>query len=119
MDQASAQRSAISVGVITLCIGIALVAFPSRAARILRAGDHPAALRVIGLSDLALVPGLLFGRRRADWMTARAATNLMIAAYCVRLVRQEGVLGAKLGAAAMAIATVADGRTIVALRRAT
>jgi hypothetical protein len=119
MDQASAQRSATSVGVITLCIGVALVAVPSRAARILRTGDHPTALRIIGISDLALVPGLLVGRRRAEWMMARAALNLMIAAYCLRLVRRERVLGAKLGAVAMAIATVADGRTIVALRRAT
>jgi hypothetical protein len=117
MNQTSAQRSATSVGVITLFIGITLVAVPSRVARILRTGDHPAALRIIGISDLALVPGLLGGGRRSEWMTARAILNLVIAVYCLRLVRREGVLGAKLGAAAMVIATVADGRTIVALRR--
>jgi hypothetical protein len=117
MGPASAQRSATSVGVATLCIGVALVAVPSRAARLLRTGDHPVALRVIGISDLVLVPGLLVGRSRWQWMTARAGFNVMIAAYCLRLVRREGALGAKIGALAMVIATVADVRTIVALRR--
>jgi len=119
MDRASAQRSAASVGVTTLLIGIVLVTVPSRSARILRTGDHPAALRIIGLSDLALVPGLLIGRHRLEWMIARAALNLIIAAYCLQLVHREGVLGAKLGAVAMLLATIADGRTIFALRSAT
>ncbi len=116
MDQSPAERSAFRVGAITLFIGIALVAAPSRFSRLLRTGDHPAALRAIGISDLLLVPGLLFGQRRARWMAARAVLNLLIAAYCVRLVRREGVIGAKVGAGAMVLATIADGQTIIALR---
>ncbi len=52
-------------------------------------------------------------------MTARAGLNLVIAAYCMRVVRWEGAVGAKVGAIAMVVATVADGRTIIALRHAT
>lgn len=118
MDLESAQRSTTGVGIITLFIGIVLVTAPSRVARLLRTGDHPAALRAIGASDLALVPGLLAGRRRWQWMTARAGLNMVIAVYCLVIVRRERAVGAKIGAIAMVGATVADSRTIVALRRA-
>lgn len=50
-------------------------------------------------------------------MTARAGLNLAIATYCLRLVCREGAVGAKVGVIAMLLATVADGRTIIALRR--
>jgi hypothetical protein len=50
-------------------------------------------------------------------MAARAGLNVVIAAYCLWLVRREGTVGAKIGAAAMVAATVADSRTIAALRR--
>jgi hypothetical protein len=113
----TARRSATRVGLITLPIGIALVAAPARAGRLLSAGDHRTALRVIGALDLALVPGLLAGRRRWPWLSARAGLNLVIAAYCLRLVRRENAAGAKLGAVVMVAATVADSRVIAALRR--
>jgi hypothetical protein len=117
MNPTAAQRSAKGVGIITLLIGIVLVAAPSRAGRLLRTGDHPVALRIIGTSDLALVPGLLVGRRPWRWMATRAGLNVVIAAYCLWLVRREGTVGAKIGVAAMVAATVADSRTIAALRR--
>ena len=117
-ESTRAQRAATSVGRVTLPIGVALAVAPSRVGRLLRLGDHPGALRAIGASDLVLVPGLLAGRLRWQWLTARVGLNLVIAAYCRRLVRREGAVGAKVGAIAMVIATVADGRTIIALRRA-
>jgi hypothetical protein len=118
MDEDTAQRSAAVVGLITLGIGIAAVAAPTRVGRLLRTGNHPVALRAIGISDLALVPGLLAGRRRWRWMTARASLNLVIAAYCLWLARREDVVGAKIGVAAMVVATAGDSRIILALRRA-
>jgi hypothetical protein len=118
MDLVSAERSAKSVGIVTLLIGIALVAAPARVGRLLRTGGHAAGLRAIGASDLALVPGLLFGRHQSRWMTARAGLNVMIAAYCLLIGRRERAVGAKVGAVAMVVATIADSRTIAALRRA-
>jgi hypothetical protein len=118
MDRATAERSTRNVGIITLFIGLALVLAPSKAGRLLQTGDHPAALRLIGASDLVLVPGLLVGRRRLRWLTARAGLNLVIAAYCLWIVRREKAVGAKVGAVAMVVATLADSRTIVVLRSA-
>lgn len=115
----TARRQAARVGLITLPIGFALLAAPARVGRLLSTGDHAASWRAIGLLDLALVPGLLAGRRPSRWMTARAGLNLGIAGFCWHLMRREtGVTGAAVGAAAMVLATVADGRTIAALRRA-
>ena len=118
MDVAAAQRSAKGVGLISLVIGAVLVIAPARAGRLLRTGAEPGALRLIGASDLALVPGLLTGRHRWRWMTARAGLNVVIGAYCLSLSRRERTVGAKIAAAAMVVATVGDSRTIVALRRA-
>ncbi|TQL68632.1 hypothetical protein FB381_2528 [Nocardioides albertanoniae] len=117
MDPESARRSAAVVGMATLPIGAAILLAPDRVGRALMLGDHPVALRVIGAADLALVPGLLAGRRRLPWMAARAGLNVAIAAYCLHLARREGNLGPKVVVPALAIATAADVRTIQALRR--
>jgi len=101
----------------TLPIGAAILLEPERVGRALELGDHPVALRVIGAADLALVPGLLAGRRRLPWMVARAGLNVAIAAYCTHLARTEGNVGPKIAASALVFATVADTRTILALRR--
>lgn len=117
MDSDSARRSAASVGISTLPIGAALLLAPERVGGALRLGDHPVALRAIGAADLLLVPGLLAGRRRLPWMVGRAALNVAIAAYCLHLARREGNVGPKVAVPALALATAADVRTILALRR--
>src|ERR1700722_10890154 len=100
MDLETAERSVKSVGIVTLLIGIALVAAPAQVGRLLRTGGHAVGLRAIGASDLALVAGLLFGRHRSRWMTARSGLNVLIAAYCLLIVRRERAVGAKVGAIA-------------------
>ncbi|WP_328530814.1 hypothetical protein OG984_06670 [Nocardioides sp. NBC_00368] len=117
MDSESARRSAAVVGMATLPIGAAILLKPEWVGRTLKLGDHPVALRVIGAADLALVPGLLNGRRRLPWMAARAGLNVAIAAYCAHLARSEGTIGPKVAASALVFATAADARTILALRR--
>ena len=118
MDRAAALRSARAVGWVTLPIGLVLVAAPSHVGRALGLGDHPRDLRVIGALDLALVPGLLVGRPRRPWLLARVGLNLAVAGYCARLVRDEGSKGAMVGVAAMVAASLADRRTMAALRAA-
>lgn len=118
MDPEAAQRAANIAGLVTLPIGLALVAAPARAGRLLRVGPHQVALQVIGVLDLALVPGLLLDGGRWQWLAARAGLNLGIAAYCSRLVQQERVPNAMIAVAAMLTATVADTRASAALHRA-
>lgn len=54
MDSESARRSAAFVGLATLPIGAAILLAPERVGRALKFGDHPMALRAIGVADLAL-----------------------------------------------------------------
>lgn len=117
MDLTSAEQAAKRVGMITLPLRLALVTVPVRAGRFLRVGEHPTALRLIGLLDLALVPGLLFDAGRWQWLTARAGLNLGIAAYCLRVVRREQAPGAAVAVAAMLAATAADTQAILVLHR--
>ena len=53
-DALAGRDAATTGGLITLPIGVALVAAPAQAARLLRFGDDPGALRAIGPADLAL-----------------------------------------------------------------
>ena len=118
MDPEGARRAANRVGLVTLPIGLALVAAPARAGRLLRLSEHPTALRTIGALDLALVPGLVADGGRWQWLAARAGLNTGIAAYCLLLVRRERAPGAVIAAAAMLAATVADTRAVRTLHGA-
>ena len=77
-----AQRTATTIGVVTTVIGGVLLWAPDGVARALGT-SRPGQLRIIGLADLALVPGLIAGRPRWPWVAARAALNVAIAAYLV------------------------------------
>ncbi len=110
------ERLASGVGFITLVIGAVLVIAPRWSGRLLGVGKHDFGLRVIGLSDLALVPGLLRGRPRWPWMAARGGFNLAVATYCLRLARSEGTIGAKIAGFAMVLLTVTDSRVAWRLR---
>jgi hypothetical protein len=111
MEAQEADRAATRVGLVTVLIGAALTVAPQKMSRVLRFGGHARAVQVVGLADMALVPGLVFAQRKGNWMAARAALNLLIAAY-----RKEDLQGPKIGAVAMLIATITDAPAILALR---
>jgi hypothetical protein len=111
-----AERAVTRVGLLTLLIGVSLAVAPKPMCRLLRLGGHASSLRVIGLADLALVPGLLWGRPRWAWMTGRAALNVVIAGHCLRLARRDQLTTALVAAVAMAAATISDGNVGRALR---
>jgi hypothetical protein len=68
--------------------------------------------------DLALVPGLLAGRPRWPWLTARAAANLATAAYCLYLAPTNGgIRQARAITLAFTILTVGDSLAVQAMRR--
>lgn len=108
----------MSVGVATTVIGGALALAPGRVGPL--AGLTEArATRLIGLADLALVPGLLAGRPRWPWMAARAGLNVAIAAYAIGLSGRDDAAGrARAGGIALLAITAADAAVTLQLRAA-
>jgi hypothetical protein len=112
-----AARAPAFVGWLTLGIGGALLAAPGPAARWLGVDDRM--MRAFGAADLALVPGLLAGRPRWPWMTARAGLNVGMACALAALAPRAGEPARVRGAAlALLAVTVPDGVTARSLRRA-
>lgn len=113
------QRMAELAGWATLVAGAALLIAPRRTTGPLGLEGQETAIRLIGVSDLVLVPGLLRGTPRWPWMTARAAFNVGDTAYLAWAARRSSS-PAKVwaGAAVMAALVVIDGTTAVQLRRA-
>ena len=112
------QRMAELAGWATLVAGAALLVAPRRSAGPLGLDGQEAAVRVIGVSDLVLVPGLLRGNPRWPWMAARAAFNLGDVVYLLRAATRSSSPGkARGGAAVMAALTAIDGATAYQLRR--
>ena len=113
MTPDEAERAAVRVGVITTVIGGALTAAPAGVGPVVGLTSPQAAL-VVGLADLALVPGLLRGQPRWPWLAARAGLNVAIVGYAVATnVRNRRAIVA---ATALAAATVADLVAMSALR---
>jgi len=107
----------VFVGCVTLAAGLALVSAPGRMAGLLGLTGQDAAVRAIGVSDLALVPGLLRGNPRWPWMLCRSVVNLADAAYLRRVAPQAS--SPKLlrgGAAVLAGLTAVDGAAGLVLR---
>ena len=114
------ERMPAFVGCVTLAAGAGLVASPGTVAGPLGLQGQEPALRLIGASDLVLVPGLLAGRPRWPWMIGRAALNLAIGAYLHGVAERSSSPDAlRAGSAVMAGLTVVDGATGLALRRRT
>lgn len=113
MTPDDAERAAVRVGVITTVVGGTLASAPARVGPLTGVAD-PRAARVIGLADLALVPGLIRGRPRWPWLAARAGLNLMIVGYAATTGRRNR--RALMASAALVAATVSDLRAMSALR---
>ena len=70
---------AAGVGLVSLGIGLALSFAPDRTAALIGWGERVRLARVIGAADLVVGLGLLLGRRRSEWMVARALLNAVMA----------------------------------------
>ena len=110
MSPRAAERTATAVGVSTTGIGVGLTWAPDAVARALGL-RRPRPVRLIGLADLALIPGLLAGRPRWPWMVARGALNLAIAAYLLDDARHTSDPRPPRVALLLAAVTVADAAT--------
>jgi F420H(2)-dependent quinone reductase len=108
MDQSTALARSRQVGVLTLGIGAALLARPRLASV---AGLDERDTRAVALLDLAVAPGLIWGRPRRPWMFARAGANVGIAAI---LLRRRSPVG-KAITAGLAVATASDLQIAAAL----
>jgi hypothetical protein len=75
-EDALAERITTFAGLATLVIGSWMVLDPARAGRALSFSDPaPRRIRLGGLLDLTLAPGLLAAEHRRPWMIARAIFN--------------------------------------------
>ncbi len=109
MDERTALRRSRQVGIGSLAIAAALSVCPRRVGRLV--GLDPREIRLIALCDLAVGPGLIWGRPRRPWLFARAAVNLGIAGL---LLRRRTWLGRGI-AAGLGAATAADLQVAAAL----
>jgi F420H(2)-dependent quinone reductase len=100
MDEQTAMQRSRQVGIGSLAIGVALLLWP----RIGRLADLDSReTRLIALGDLAVGPGLIWGRPRRPWLFARGGVNLGIAALLLRRGSRAGrAIAAGLGAATAA-----------------
>jgi hypothetical protein len=82
LDARMSIRAAVVVGVGSAVIGGALVAQPARFGPVLGlVGDADA--RLVGALDLAVAPGMLWGRPRWPWAVVRAAASVAMAGFCL------------------------------------
>ncbi len=104
----SVQRLATTAGLFTAVAGTALLGTPERLGPLIGlTGKRDAQL--VGALDLALVPGLLFGRPRWPWLAARAASNLVTVGFVLRRGTDDrSRRNARVFSAALALATVTD-----------
>jgi hypothetical protein len=108
-------RSVEAVAAVSLVAGLACTLAPTATARLAGIDATPRVLRAVGVADLVLAAGLHLGRPSWPWLVARAATNPAIAAVSLVSGRSRR---ARLLAAGLAVATVADLRNAARLRAA-
>lgn len=116
MTENAVERLATTAGVVTTIAGTALLVTPARVGPLLGLAARRDA-QLVGVLDLALAPGLLFGRPRSPWLMGRAVSNLATAAFV--LARASGAQARRrawIFSGAMAVATLTDARAYRAAR---
>ena len=116
-SQLSAERLSTTVGVVTVFAGCALVGAPNHTGPLIGLSVKRDA-QLVGVLDLALSPGLILGRPRWPWMAARAACDLLTAAFALqRAGCGASRRNARAFSAFLVVATLADLRALRALGR--
>ncbi len=111
MTPDQARRNALTAGAFTAVAGPALIAAPVRISTMAGVRD-PRLLRLVGLTDVVLAPGLLLAPTSWHWLAARAVANVAVGSM---LVREPGWTARGTGVALLALAFV-DGRSATTLR---
>jgi hypothetical protein len=112
-DRTGDEQFVNAAAIVSLVLGSVLLIAPATARRVLGVDSDRRVLRTIGAVDLALAPGLYFGRTKWPWLVARAASNPLIAAVAVANAR---TLRARVIAAGLVGATLIDVGTAARLR---
>jgi hypothetical protein len=106
------------VAAVTTVAGIGLIVAPEKTAGLLGLEGQDTGLRLVGLADLVLVPGLARGIPRWPWMIGRAALNVGQASYFAGVAPGSKKPGAtKATAAGLLALTLVDGLTGLKLKR--
>jgi hypothetical protein len=77
MDEYKLTRA---VGLVSLGVGLALLAGPARTIESFGTGEHKELGRFLGVRDLILAAGLLWSENPAHWLRARAVSDAADAA---------------------------------------
>ena len=77
MDEYKLTRA---VGLVSLGVGLALLAAPARTIESFGMGEHKELGRFLGVRDLILAAGLLWSENPAHWLRARAVSDAADAA---------------------------------------
>ncbi|HEV7852697.1 MAG TPA: hypothetical protein VGP27_15290 [Mycobacterium sp.] len=105
----------MTAGIVTTVAGSALLCAPGRMGPLIGLMSRRD-VRLVGALDLALAPGLMFGRPQWPWLAARAVSNVATGLFVFLRAEDGGpVRNARVFSAFLAAATLADLRTFRAL----
>ena len=109
-------RAAGFVGVGSGLVGAALLARPDEVGPLLGLTRRREA-QAVGALDLALAPGILFGRPRWPWIAARALANVAAAALCAARAHEAPRRRGRNAAMVLVALTATDAKLVADLRR--
>lgn len=116
-SNASIRRLATTAGIVTSIAGTALLGAPDRVGPVIGLTEKRDA-QLVGALDLALAPGLIWGRPQWPWLTVRAISNLATTGFVLRRAADNpSRRNARVFSGAMVLATLADLRACRAAMR--